>query len=75
LGKKGRALVLIGEAADRIEHAVGGALPVARANSMDDAVERAFLWRSRATRCSCRRLARVDMFKSYADRGEFWLPP
>ncbi|MCU0684021.1 MAG: UDP-N-acetylmuramoyl-L-alanine--D-glutamate ligase [Polyangiaceae bacterium] len=70
LRSKGRALVLIGEAADRIADAAAGALPIERAASMSDAVERA----SRLARpgdavllspaCSS-----FDMFRDYHDRG------
>lgn len=71
LVKKGRAVVLIGEAADRIESAVGNAVAVVRASSMDDAVERA---RSLAIPGDAVLLspacASFDMFKSYADRGD-----
>src|SRR4051812_27385553 len=42
LQAKGRALVLIGEAAERIAQAVGSRVPVLRAESMDDAVKQAF---------------------------------
>jgi UDP-N-acetylmuramoylalanine--D-glutamate ligase len=71
LRDKGRALVVIGEAADRIEAAAQGALPVHRASSMEEAVR------------ICRELARpgdavllspacssFDMFRSYAHRGD-----
>ncbi|HEU4409416.1 MAG TPA: UDP-N-acetylmuramoyl-L-alanine--D-glutamate ligase [Polyangiaceae bacterium] len=71
LRAKGRALVLIGEAAERIERAAGGSLPVERASSMDDAVARA----SRLAEpgdavllspaCSS-----FDMFRDYHDRGQ-----
>jgi UDP-N-acetylmuramoylalanine--D-glutamate ligase len=71
LGRKGRAVVLIGEAADRIASAVGDTVPVTRASSMDDAVESA---RSLAKPGDAVLLspacASFDMFKSYADRGE-----
>ncbi|HEU4534960.1 MAG TPA: UDP-N-acetylmuramoyl-L-alanine--D-glutamate ligase, partial [Polyangiaceae bacterium] len=70
LRAKGRALVLIGEAAERIAGAARGALPIEHAASMDDAVERA----SRLARpgdavllspaCSS-----FDMFRDYHDRG------
>jgi UDP-N-acetylmuramoylalanine--D-glutamate ligase len=71
LRTKGRALVLIGEAADRIERAAAGALPIERAGSMGEAVERA----SRLAKpgdavllspaCSS-----FDMFRDYHDRGQ-----
>jgi UDP-N-acetylmuramoylalanine--D-glutamate ligase len=71
LARKGRGVVVIGEAAERIASAVGDRLPVERATNMADAVVRA------------RRMAQpgdavllspacssFDMFKSYAERGE-----
>lgn len=71
LGRVGRAAVLIGEAADKMQAALGGALPVERAATLDDAVEAA------------RRLAQpgdavvlspacssFDMFRDYAHRAE-----
>jgi UDP-N-acetylmuramoylalanine--D-glutamate ligase len=71
LGRKGRAVVLIGEAADRIETAVRGAVPVARAATMDDAVKRA---RALAEPGDAVLLSPAcssfDMFESYADRGD-----
>jgi UDP-N-acetylmuramoylalanine--D-glutamate ligase len=70
LAEKGRAVVLIGEAADRIESAVGGRVPVSRARTMDDAVERA---RALAEPGDAVLLSPAcssfDMFESYADRG------
>lgn len=71
LGRKGRAAVLIGEAADRIEAAIRGTVPVARAASMDAAVERA---RALAEPGDAVLLSPAcssfDMFKSYAERGD-----
>jgi UDP-N-acetylmuramoylalanine--D-glutamate ligase len=71
LRERGRALVLIGEAADRIAAAAHGVLPVARAATMPEAVRAA------------RRLAApgdavllspacssFDMFRDYKDRGD-----
>jgi len=71
LARVGRAAVLIGEAADKMQAAFTGVLPVARAATMDDAVEAA------------RRLAQpgdavvlspacssFDMFRDYAHRAE-----
>lgn len=71
LADKGRAAVLIGEAAERIAAAVSDACPVARAPSIEEAVRAA------------RKLARpgdavllspacssFDMFQSYAERGD-----
>jgi UDP-N-acetylmuramoylalanine--D-glutamate ligase len=71
LVKKGRAAVLIGEAADKIESAIAGALPVVRASDMRGAVRAAFGLAERgdavllSPACSS-----FDMFKSYADRGD-----
>ncbi|HET9933983.1 MAG TPA: UDP-N-acetylmuramoyl-L-alanine--D-glutamate ligase, partial [Polyangiaceae bacterium] len=42
LVERGRAAVLIGEAAERIENAIAGRIRVERAGSMDDAVKTAF---------------------------------
>jgi UDP-N-acetylmuramoylalanine--D-glutamate ligase len=68
---KGRAVVVIGEAAERIATAVGNRLPVVRATSMDDAVIRA---RDLAAPGDAVLLspacASFDMFDGYADRGD-----
>ncbi|RYZ09586.1 MAG: UDP-N-acetylmuramoyl-L-alanine--D-glutamate ligase [Myxococcales bacterium] len=71
LRRKGRALVLIGEAADKIAAAVGDAVPVSRAVDMPSAVRLAFEQAQAgdavllSPACSS-----FDMFKSYSDRGE-----
>jgi UDP-N-acetylmuramoylalanine--D-glutamate ligase len=71
LRDKGRALVLIGEAADRIEAAARGALPTARASSMVEAVHlaRRFAQPGDAVLLSpaC---SSFDMFRDYKDRGD-----
>ena len=71
LEEKGRAVVVIGEAAERIATAVGSRVPLLRAESMDDAVNQAF---SRALPGDAVLLSPAcssfDMFKSYADRGD-----
>jgi UDP-N-acetylmuramoylalanine--D-glutamate ligase len=71
LRQKGRAVVVLGEAAARIERAVAGAVPVVHARDMDDAVLRA---RSLAKPGDAVLLspacASFDMFASYADRGD-----
>jgi UDP-N-acetylmuramoylalanine--D-glutamate ligase len=71
LRERGRAVVVLGEAAERIAAAVEGALPVEHAGSMDDAVRRAFRLAQPgdavllSPACSS-----FDMFKGYADRGD-----
>ncbi|HEV8550091.1 MAG TPA: UDP-N-acetylmuramoyl-L-alanine--D-glutamate ligase [Polyangiaceae bacterium] len=71
LRERGRAVVVMGEAADRIHAAIGGAVPTEHATDMNDAVRRAFRLAERgdavllSPACSS-----FDMFKSYADRGE-----
>ncbi|HYQ41697.1 MAG TPA: UDP-N-acetylmuramoyl-L-alanine--D-glutamate ligase [Polyangiaceae bacterium] len=71
LEAKGRAVVVIGEAAELIAKAVGSRVPLLRARSMDDAVEQAFSAAQPgdavllSPACSS-----FDMFKSYADRGD-----
>jgi len=71
LRERGRAVVVLGEAAERIFAAVGGALPVEHASDMNDAVKRAFRLAEQgdavllSPACSS-----FDMFKSYADRGD-----
>ena len=70
LGRKGRAVVVIGEAAERIAGAVGGLLPVERAASMDEAVRRAAqLARPGDAVLLSPACASFDMFEGYADRG------
>jgi UDP-N-acetylmuramoylalanine--D-glutamate ligase len=70
LADKGRAAVLIGEAADRIAAAIGGVVPVVRAGSMDEAVRAAHRLAQPgdavllSPACSS-----FDMFRSYAERG------
>ncbi|HEX7671951.1 MAG TPA: UDP-N-acetylmuramoyl-L-alanine--D-glutamate ligase, partial [Polyangiaceae bacterium] len=68
---KGRALVVIGEAKERIAKAVGDRVPVVRAATMEDAVReaRALAKPGDAVLLSpaC---ASFDMFKGYADRGD-----
>jgi UDP-N-acetylmuramoylalanine--D-glutamate ligase len=71
LVKKGRAVVLIGEAADKIAAAVGSALPVVRARDMPGAVRAAFdLAQTGDAVLLSPACSSFDMFKSYADRGD-----
>ena len=71
LEAKGRAVVVLGEAAERIANAVGTRVPLTRATSMDDAVNQAF---SRAVPGDAVLLSPAcssfDMFRSYAERGD-----
>jgi UDP-N-acetylmuramoylalanine--D-glutamate ligase len=70
LGARGRAAVLIGEAAPVMERALAGSVPVERAATLEAAVE---LARRRAEPGDAVLLAPAcasfDMFASYADRG------
>jgi UDP-N-acetylmuramoylalanine--D-glutamate ligase len=79
LRKKGRALVLLGEAADKIAAAVADAfpelpaksLPVVRASDMQSAVKQAFeLAQPGDAVLLSPACSSFDMFKSYADRGD-----
>jgi len=77
LRQKGRAVVLIGEAADKIAAALAEtypaltALPVVRATDMADAVRKAFeLAQPGDAVLLSPACSSFDMFKSYADRGE-----
>ncbi|PIE05546.1 MAG: UDP-N-acetylmuramoylalanine--D-glutamate ligase, partial [Sorangium cellulosum] len=71
LSERGRALVVLGEAADKIADAARSAVPVLHAKTMQDAVQKA--WESAcdgdavllSPACSS-----FDMFKSYVERGD-----
>jgi UDP-N-acetylmuramoylalanine--D-glutamate ligase len=71
LEAKGRAVIVLGEAAERIALAVGSRVPLERAVDMDDAVNKAFALAQPgdavllSPACSS-----FDMFQSYADRGD-----
>jgi UDP-N-acetylmuramoylalanine--D-glutamate ligase len=70
LAGRARGVVVIGESADRIEDALGDAVPVIRAASMDDAVGVAFARaRPAGTVVLAPACASFDMFESYAHRG------
>jgi UDP-N-acetylmuramoylalanine--D-glutamate ligase len=63
--------VVIGEAAERIAAAVSDTVPVERAATMDEAVERArALARPGDAVLLSPACASFDMFKGYADRGD-----
>lgn len=71
LRARGRAVVLLGEAAPKIFDAIGGALPVEHADGMDDAVRRAFrLAKPGDAVLLSPACSSFDMFKSYAERGD-----
>lgn len=71
LRRKGRAAVLIGEARERMEREIGGAVPLRRAASLGEAVEEA---------AACARSGDVvvlspacssfDMFRNFEERGD-----
>ncbi|MDT7602803.1 MAG: UDP-N-acetylmuramoylalanine--D-glutamate ligase, partial [Acidobacteriota bacterium] len=70
IGRKVRALVLIGEDADRIESELKTFAPTFRANDMPDAVRRAHsLARPGDTVLLAPACASFDMFRSYEHRG------
>ncbi|HRI66817.1 MAG TPA: UDP-N-acetylmuramoyl-L-alanine--D-glutamate ligase [Polyangium sp.] len=74
LQERGRALILIGEAADRIAAAAGESVPTHRANSMPQAVQIA---RSLAQAGDAVLLSPAcssfDMFRDYKDRGDVFV--
>jgi len=71
LRAKGRAAVLIGEATERIADAIGDAIPVHRAKTLDDAVRESARLAKRgdavllSPACSS-----YDMFRDYKHRGD-----
>ncbi|MFQ5745984.1 MAG: UDP-N-acetylmuramoyl-L-alanine--D-glutamate ligase [Gemmatimonadota bacterium] len=71
LGQRARAVVALGEAADRIESALAPTVPVHRAGAMDAAVVRAAeLARPGDVVLLSPACSSYDMFRSYAERGE-----
>jgi UDP-N-acetylmuramoylalanine--D-glutamate ligase len=71
LQRKGRAVVLIGEAAERMAAALQGTLPVRRAGSMDEAVQvAAKLAQNGDAVLLSPACSSFDMFSGYAARGD-----
>jgi UDP-N-acetylmuramoylalanine--D-glutamate ligase len=71
LADKGRAIVLFGQDAPLIEHAVHGAVPVHRARDMDQAVDQAAaVAHAGDTVLLSPGCASFDMFSGYEQRGE-----
>ena len=71
LRDRGRALIVIGEAAERIASAAAGAIETVRAESMDEAVEQArFLARPGDAVLLSPACSSFDMFRDYKHRGE-----
>lgn len=74
LRQKGRAAVLIGEATDLIEGAIGDAVPVRRASSMEDAVRlSAELARPGDAVLLSPACSSFDMFRDYKHRGDVFV--
>ena len=71
LERKGRGVVLIGEATERIAEAIGDRVPVERASSMEEAVKKAYgMAKAGDAVLLSPACSSFDMFKSYSDRGD-----
>jgi UDP-N-acetylmuramoylalanine--D-glutamate ligase len=71
IGRRSPAVVALGEAADRIVTALGAVVPVIRAASMSDAVEKAFAAAPRGgTVLLSPACSSFDMFSDYRARGQ-----
>ncbi len=74
LEHKGRAAVLIGRDAPRLEQALRGALPLAQAQDMDDAVRQAADFAQPGdTVLLSPACASLDMYRNYEHRGEVFM--
>jgi len=71
LKKKVSTLILIGEAADKMEQSLKGTVPIIRANSLEEAVKQAYIRsHSEDTVLLSPACASFDMFKDYEHRGQ-----
>ena len=71
LADRGRALVVLGEGADRIAEAADGVVPIVRAESIDEAVHQASqLAQAGDAVLLSPACSSFDMFRSYAARGD-----
>jgi UDP-N-acetylmuramoylalanine--D-glutamate ligase len=71
LKKKVSTLILIGEAADKMEQSLKGTVPIIRANSLEEAVKQAYIRsHSEDTVLLSPACASFDMFKDYEQRGQ-----